>query len=66
MEQNHLAYKELSFYFDLSKIDWNKCAINANSSLMIDICKSIDGNNIDIRELEKKYNEFTRGMIITE
>ena len=47
--------KELSSYFDLSKIDWKKCAINANKSLMVEVCKSINENSIDIRELEQKF-----------
>lgn len=48
--------KSLSCYFDLSSVDWGKCAENASKSLLAIICKEWDNKKSLIYELSDKYH----------
>ena len=49
--------QSLSYYFDLSNIDWERCGENANKSLMIEICNYVTNNkNFDINILCENFN----------
>lgn len=49
--------QSLSYYFDLSNINWERCGENANKSLMIEICNYVTNNkNFDINILCENFN----------
>ena len=46
----------LSNYYDLSKVDWSKCAIDSCKSLLVTICSEWNQDKSKIADFVEKYN----------
>lgn len=53
--KNSILNSELNTLFDLSLIDWTKCALYASKSLLIEVCNAWNNGNNTIKDLQEQF-----------